>query len=181
MGIASIDTLLEAEANGNRLKYLYFWSHEPTDAIGPQCLSQWYPAPFVIEGVTYPTAEHWMMAAKARLFGDAEAEAAVLAAAHPGKAKRIGREVRGFDEASWVRRREAIAVAGNVAKFGGSPQLQDYLRATGDRVLVEASATDRIWGIGMTAADPRAALPSEWLGLNLLGFALMRVRTILQA
>ena len=47
---------------------------------------------------------------------------------------------------------------------------------TGDAVLVEASPVDRIWGIGLAADDPRARDPSIWLGLNLLGFALMKVR-----
>jgi predicted NAD-dependent protein-ADP-ribosyltransferase YbiA (DUF1768 family) len=40
---------------------------------------------------------------------------------------------------------------------------------------------DRIWGIGLTADDPRAATPSTWRGLNLLGFALMAARDQLAA
>jgi ribA/ribD-fused uncharacterized protein len=46
---------------------------------------------------------------------------------------------------------------------------------------VEASPLDRVWGIGLTADDPRAADPSSWLGLNLLGEALMEVRSRLSA
>jgi ribA/ribD-fused uncharacterized protein len=47
-------------------------------------------------------------------------------------------------------------------------------------VLVEASPLDRIWGIGLSASDPRAADPEQWLGLNLLGQALMEARSILR-
>lgn len=47
---------------------------------------------------------------------------------------------------------------------------------TADRVLVEASPVDAIWGIGLAASDPLAAEPATWQGLNLLGFALMEVR-----
>ena len=50
---------------------------------------------------------------------------------------------------------------------------------TRERILVEASPLDRIWGIGLAAADPAAAAPSTWNGLNLLGFALMDARDTL--
>ena len=55
-------------------KYLYFWGHTPKQAgtVGPECLSQWYPAPFEVDGVRFATAEHYMMWGKARLFGDEE-------------------------------------------------------------------------------------------------------------
>lgn len=69
---------------------------------------------------------------------------------------------------------------GSTAKFGGHPELKDFLLATHGRVLVEASPVDRIWGIGLTAEDDRAASPSTWRGLNLLGFALMTARDILR-
>jgi ribA/ribD-fused uncharacterized protein len=67
-------------------------------------------------------------------------------------------------------------VAGSVHKFGQDPALRAHLLGTGSRVLVEASPRDRIWGIGLTADDDRAARPQLWQGLNLLGFALMEAR-----
>ena len=69
----------------------------------------------------------------------------------------------------------------NLAKFGQDPALRSYLLGTGSRILVEASPQDRVWGIGLVASDPRAADPSTWLGLNLLGEALMEVRSRLSA
>lgn len=71
-------------------------------------------------------------------------------------------------------------VAGNLAKFGQHTDLREYLLGTGDRVLVEASPLDRVWGIGLAADDERAVSPDQWRGLNLLGFALMQVRETLR-
>ncbi|MEV6164399.1 NADAR family protein [Streptomyces sp. NPDC052052] len=178
-----MDDLLARTARGQRVKYLRFWGHRPRPdgRIGASCLSQWWPAPFTVDGVTYASAEHWMMAGKARLFGDAEAEDRAVAAKSPAQAKKVGRLVRGFDEAVWERERYALVVAGSIHKFGGHPQLREFLLNTGDRVLVEASPMDRIWGIGLAADDPRAENPATWRGLNLLGFALMDARTALRA
>jgi ribA/ribD-fused uncharacterized protein len=170
--------LRAAEAAGQPLDLLPFWGHKPTrtGAIGAGCLSRWWPVTFTVDGVAYPSAEHWMMAGKARLFGDEDGLATVLRAASPGAAKAAGRKVSGFDEESWAAARYDIVVAGNRAKFGQHQDLRHFLLSTGKKVLVEASPYDRIWGIGMAATHPDVACPSAWRGLNLLGFALMEVR-----
>ncbi|MET8489214.1 NADAR family protein [Streptomyces tendae] len=182
-GIDSREALLARVRAGARIKYLCFWGHRPRPdgSIGPSCLSQWWPSPFTVDGVQYATAEHWMMAGKARLFADAEAERRVLAAAHPAGAKKAGRLVRGFDEAVWERERFRIVVEGSVHKFASDPALRAFLLGTGGRVLVEASPVDRVWGIGLAADDEAAQDPERWRGPNLLGFALMAARERLRA
>lgn len=180
--IDSAEALIRAARAGARIKYLHFWGHRPRPdgQLSASCLSQWWPSPFVVDGVEYATAEHWMMAGKARLFGDAEAERRAVAAGHPAGAKKAGRLVRNFDEETWRRERFGIVTEGSVHKFAADPDLRDYLLGTGDRVLVEASPVDRVWGIGLAATD-EAADPSRWRGLNLLGFALMEARERLRA
>ncbi|MEU8520657.1 NADAR family protein [Streptomyces sp. NPDC048577] len=170
--------LTEQVSRGERVKWLHFWGHRPSPygRLSASCLSQWWPSPFEADGVRYATAEHWMMAAKARLFGDAEAERAALSAAGPAQAKYAGRLVRGFEEAVWERERFGIVVEGSVHKFSSDEALRGFLVGTGRRVLVEASPLDRVWGIGLAAGDPRATDPARWRGLNLLGFALMEAR-----
>lgn len=167
---------------GEALEYLYFWGHTPSadGRVGKECLSQWYPAPFEVEGVRYASAEHFMMSGKARLFGDAEADAKILAAATPAEAKTLGRAVRGFDERRWAERRSALVVRGNVAKFGQHPAAKAFLLGTGRRVLVEASPRDCVWGVGLGAERAAAVGPAGWRGLNLLGFALMEARAQLR-
>jgi len=166
-----------AVAAGSRPKFLFFWGHTPRGAgADKSCLSQWFEAPFIVDGDDYPTAEHYMMAGKARLFEDEAILDAILDAEHPADAKKLGRKVRGFEQARWEASRIEIVVRGNVEKFRQNPGLQSFLLNTRDRVLVEASPRDRIWGIGLDAKDPDAYDPQEWRGLNLLGFALMEAR-----
>ncbi|REE63725.1 hypothetical protein BX257_6380 [Streptomyces sp. 3212.3] len=181
--IDSRESLVGAVRAGARVKYLHFWGHRPRrdGQMGASCLSQWWPSPFTVDGVAYATAEHWMMASKARLFGDAGAEREVLQASSPALAKKVGRLVRGFDDVIWARERFGIVVEGSVHKFSAHEELRAFLLATGDRVLVEASPVDRVWGIGIAADDERAADPERWRGPNLLGFALMAARERLAA
>jgi ribA/ribD-fused uncharacterized protein len=173
------DLIAHVAAN-HPVRWLFFWGHtggKDTKA----CLSQWFPAPFVVAGERFATAEHWMMAGKAELFGDAEHRAQILDAPSPAAAKALGRKVRGFDKAAWDAAKFGIVADGNVHKFGQDPDLRAFLLATGDRMLVEAAPRDRIWGIGMGANHEHATNPRLWRGQNLLGFALMEARARLRA
>jgi ribA/ribD-fused uncharacterized protein len=178
MDARTVDQLLGFLLDGGQPDFLMFWGHRPPSAggVGKGCLSQWWPVTFTVDGVTYHSAEHFMMAAKALLFDDIETAERIRQAPHPAAAKALGREVRGFDEQRWADRRFDLVVAGNLAKFGQHRDLRDFLLGTGRKVLVEASPRDAIWGIGLAADDDRAASPENWRGLNLLGFALMEVR-----
>lgn len=179
---ATVEEVIRLSASGAPLRFLCFYGHSvPSDgSIGSTCLSQWYPAPFVVGGTRYPTAEHWMMAGKARLFADDEMLEVILASRTPSEAKKAGRRVRGFRPSDWEAARFDLVVGGNVHKFSQNEALRDYLLATGDAVLVEASPRDRIWGIGMSATNPNATIPARWRGRNLLGFALMQARARLK-
>ncbi|HWD06893.1 MAG TPA: NADAR family protein [Amycolatopsis sp.] len=179
----TFDELCRALDRGRRFTYLPFWGYrpDPGNRIGAGCLSQWWPASFEADGSLFPTAEHYLMWRKATLFGDETAAAQILEAQHPRQAKALGQAVRGFDEAVWHAQRFAIVVAGNTAKFGQNAGLAEYLARTGDRVLVEASPVDRVWGIGLGPGDQRVQEPRSWRGLNLLGFALMEVRQAVRA
>lgn len=169
--------LLTAEAEGRLPGFVAFWSERALAPYpGPWVLSQWWESPFSLDGVTYRTAEAYMMAEKARLFGDEDSLALILAAEDPGETKRLGREVTPFDPETWNARRYDVVVRGNVAKFTAHDDLRAYLLSTAPRVLVEASPVDRVWGIGWSAADAEAQRPGAWRGANLLGFALMDVR-----
>ncbi|WP_433550601.1 NADAR family protein [Micromonospora zamorensis] len=180
--VSSVAELSGAVRAGARVKFLFFWGHQPQrdGSIGAGCLSQWWPAPFTLNGQRFATTEHHMMWRKATLFGDHATATKILTVAHPHAAKTLGRQVTDFDQQTWEQHRYDIVVAGNTAKFDQHPTLRTYLLGTGKRVLVEASPLDRVWGIGLAADHPHATDPARWRGLNLLGFALMHTRTILR-
>ena len=142
----------------------------------PAVFGQWTESVFVVDGVTYVCAEQFMMAEKARLFGDEATRARILAAASPREHKALGRKVRNFDDAVWKANRERIVMAGSRAKFTQNAALRDALLATAGTELVEASPFDRIWGVGLSMDNPAIEDPANWRGKNLLGRILTRLR-----
>ncbi|AWH84803.1 DUF1768 domain-containing protein [Flavobacterium album] len=159
-------------------EYLFFWGHQPSKdgSITKSCFSQWWESAFTVDGTEYKSAEHWMMAKKAALFGDSEMEARILECITPVEAKKLGREVRGYDDALWTANRYNIVMQGNYHKFSQNEALKNFLLSTGDHILVEASPVDPIWGIGLEENSADAFQPENWRGLNLLGFAIMEAR-----
>jgi len=140
--------------------------------------SQWYASPFTVDDVAYANAEQFMMADKARTFGDFSTLAKIMATKSPKTIKALGRAVRPFDSGIWDRRKFATVVRGTLAKFSDprNAALKAALLATGDSILAEASPYDTIWGIGLGEDHPNARVPSRWRGTNYLGIALMDVR-----
>jgi ribA/ribD-fused uncharacterized protein len=180
--ILNIEFLLKETRSGKRVKYIFFWGHRPRKdgQIGKQCFSQWWPCSFEIDGIKYPSAEVYMMAEKARLFGDEKILNKKLTCSNPGAAKKYGREIKHFNENVWNQNRFDIVVRGNKAKFEQNGELKQFLLNTKNRIIVEASPVDKIWGIGLAGDDVHAENPEKWNGLNLLGFALMKVRSMLR-
>jgi ribA/ribD-fused uncharacterized protein len=177
----NLEWLLSKIESGQSIKYLFFWGHTPPKKkkVNASCLSQWYEAGFTVNGHYYPTAEHWIMAEKARLFKDKEIEEQILASHSPGEAKALGRKVRNFDQKLWEEKAFEIVIEGNYHKFSQNPELKTFLLQTKNRILVEASPVDDIWGIGMAKDHPDVMNPSKWKGKNLLGFALMEARGLI--
>ncbi|MDO4258254.1 MAG: NADAR family protein [Actinomycetaceae bacterium] len=174
----SVEELQRAVNAGKKPDYLFFFGHQPSPngELTRACLSQWWTAPFTVDGHHFPTAEHYMMWRKATLFGDDAIAEQILQAPSPAAAKQLGRKVTPFDPDVWGQECFEIVVAGSVAKFSSTPELRDFLLATGKKVLVEAAPRDRVWGIGMGKDNENAQNPARWRGSNLLGFALMEAR-----
>ena len=181
MTIYNLADLIERHDRGDNLEYLFFYGHDKFDnCITNTCLSQWYDCCFTIDGIEYHTAEQYMMYQKAMLFNDTEVASEILNSYNPREYKKLGRLVRNFDPFIWEKNKYFIVVKGNTYKFLQNKELGDFLFNTGDKILVEASPFDKIWGIGLSKNNPDCKNPNTWRGSNLLGFALMQTRDILR-
>lgn len=163
---------------GKPMDYLFFF--RPTRHVTLKgVLSQWFMSEFSDNGITYSSAEKYMMAQKALLFGDSSVFEQIMCEDDPSKLKKYGRLVKGFRDDVWDKEKYRIVLKGNILKFSSDPALFEALMETGDSVLVEASPYDNVWGIKMDELDPYRFCPHNWRGENLLGQALMETRSIL--
>lgn len=158
--------------------HIYFYG-------GP--FSQWAECRFnakVPDGESWEfnTAEKYMMLCKAAFFEDKESYEAIIRSDNPAAAKAMGRKVKGFDIDKWNEVARDVVFTGNLAKFTSTPTWKRIILETGNRILVEGSPTDRMWGVGLAYDDPRILDEKNWRGTNWLGEVLMEVReSILQS
>lgn len=178
----SIEKICHRFQAGEELEFMFFWGHTKNKKgkITKACFSQWYLSDFQVDGILYSCAEKYMMAEKARLFNDYETLEEILCAKDQPEIKALGRKIKNFNEEIWNKEKYNIVKKGNLAKFSQDKNLKEFLLSTEDKIIVEASPYDCIWGIGMSANDENITNPREWKGENLLGFALMEVRELLQ-
>ena len=168
-----IDTLVEmAKDNG----VIGFWKVGSSHGY----MSQWAHSEFEYMGDKFYSAEQYMMWSKALLFGDEKIAKRILKSKSSKEQKKLGREVKGFKQKLWKCNREKIVIQGNLLKFSQNPDLKAKLVSTGEKVLVEASPSDSIWGIGLRPNDPNVQDPILWKGENLLGKCLMVVRGLIK-
>ena len=145
----------------------------------PHWGAQWLKCEFVVDGITFNCAEQFMMYQKAKLFNDRRTAEHILTLTEPKLMKASGRKVTPFDENKWNEHSMRIVTEGNLAKFSQNPSLKAALLATAEKVIVEASPLDTIWGIGV-GVEKAVASRENWRGQNKLGQCLMAVRTQLR-
>lgn len=173
--------IIDRYNSGEPMEFIFFWGHTANPGkIKKSCFSQWYACEFEVDGQKYHTAEQFMMAQKALLFGDHATYEKIMAADNPKDYKALGRLVKNFIPTVWDENKLQIVVKGNIAKFSQNEAIREFLLGTGDKVLVEASPYDEIWGVKLGMNDPKIQDPNNWRGENLLGCALMETRDILR-
>lgn len=164
------------------IEFEFFWSGiysqwDPSDftvVIPKNDLSEKYP-------FTFNRAEQFMMWSKAFMFGDTQTADAILNSSDPAEQKRLGRNASGFINDVWVQNAQDVVLIGNLAKFSQDHTKLKKLINTNNRLLVESSPKDRIWGIGLHKTDIRALDPNKWLGTNWLGIAITHVKELMNS
>lgn len=178
----SVEKICEKFELEQNLEFIFFWGHTKNKKgkITKACFSQWYLSDFIVNEVLYNCAEKYMMAEKARLFKDYETLEQILNANDQPEIKALGRKIRNFEKELWNKEKYNIVKKGNLAKFSQSEELKKFLLGTEEKIIVEASPYDCIWGVGLSDSEECINNPKEWKGENLLGFALMEVRDLLK-
>ena len=148
-------------------KYVFFWGSE---------FSNWFECRFKYKNLNFYNSEQAFMWEKAVFFGDMVTAALILKTPSPSQCKKLGRIVVNFKADVWLREGYVIMIAINIAKFSQNLKLKAILLSTEDKILVEASPYDTIWGIGLYHEDDKVLDIRNWRGMNLLGKALMEVR-----
>lgn len=141
------------------------------------CFSNFYPCEFKDDNEnTFYSSEQYFMYCKALMFEDNKMATKILRNKSPALAKKYGRLVKNYSEDVWEVFREDIMTDALRFKFNQNPVLARKLKLTGNAILVEASPTDKIWGVGLSLTSILIYNKTKWKGLNLLGKCLMRVR-----
>lgn len=158
---------------------VFFFSGNPT-LDENKYLSNMYEAPIQVDGITFPTVEHYFQWSKAKMFGDGEIESKILKTSSPKSVKNYGKKVKDFKEEEWNAKKENIMRIAVKAKFTQHAELRKKLQDTGSKPLAEANPRDKYWGIGTSSDTSKAKDPSKWPGKNVLGKILEEIRTELK-
>ena len=156
---------------------LCIWEEEKLVSFWGSCFSNFYPAKFTVGENEYLTSEQYFMFQKAMYFNDTEIAELIKNTEHPRDCKKLGRKVRGFDEAQWNKVKYNIMYDAVLAKFSQNEELKKALLYFRNKAynFVEGSPYDKIWGVGIYYNDPLIADKKNWKGENLLGKCLDEV------
>lgn len=162
--------------NGIYHKAVFF--HKPEEPDG--FLSNWYPAEFDLDGLHFSSTEQYIMYRKCVILGDEESAKKVLATNDTAQQQTIGQSAKPYNAILWEGLRQVVALHGLAAKFNQNSDLRDKLFATGDAYLVECAYSDKTWACGCGLNEESRKDIDQWKGKNILGFALMQVRSYLK-
>jgi ribA/ribD-fused uncharacterized protein len=155
---------------------IFFYGHSNANKLA--CFSNWYISQFKVRNIPFifHNTEQYLMFMKAKLFEDTDIGLEIAKEHDPRKVKKLGRKVSNFKQDVWDDAKYDIMCDGLYHKFNSHNYLKACLLKTNDKIIVEASPSDSIWGIGMSIDTAMNSDIKDWRGNNLLGYALMDVR-----
>ena len=171
---ASTGGVRDLKINGKTVPAIFF--HKPDEPYG--WLSNWYLCDFELDGMKFSSVEQYIMYQKCVLFGDDASAKKIMSTDDPAQQQAIARNASGYIENVWKGYRQIIAEKALYAKFTQDDLLREKLLITQEMGiwLVECARSDKNWACGIGLDDDRRLNASNWTGMNILGFALMKVR-----
>lgn len=158
---------------------VFFFSGSP-ELNADKEFSNMFEAPMQVDGLTFPTVEHYFQWSKAKMFGDEEAATNIMKTASPKSVKAYGKKVKNFEKDKWEEKKNEIMKIALKAKFSQHPELRNKLQDTGTKLLAEANPRDKYWGIGTSFDTSKAKDPAKWPGKNVVGNMLQELRSELK-
>ena len=149
--------------------------HNPDESYG--FLSNWYLSDFTVDGIKFSSMEQYMMYQKAVVFKDKDIASQIMKTNEVARIKDFGKQVSNYNDTVWNGMKQIVIYKGLLEKFRQNEKLKKALLDTGDDILAECAVSDKIWGIGLSMKDSNRHDIKRWKGQNLLGFALMLVRS----
>lgn len=141
---------------------IYFY--KTSDEYG--CFSNFAHYPFIVDGVTWHTSEHYFQAHK---FLDQEYFDKIRMAESPMKAANLGRSRKVNIRDDWENVKDDIMRKAVYEKFKQNEQILHILLSTENHEIIEATTNDYYWGCGKDGS-----------GKNMLGKILMETRQALR-
>ncbi|MFO5494776.1 MAG: NADAR family protein [Cuspidothrix sp.] len=129
------------------------------------CFSNFSPHGIEMEGIYWPTVEHYYQGQKFVGTTDASIIPLIHDAPTPEEAAALGRCPSRRLRPDWELVKTQVMRVGVLQKFITHPDIREILLITGDEMLIENSPTDYFWGCG-----------ANHTGENHLGKILMSVR-----
>ena len=139
-------------------------------------LSNFFPAPFTLNGINYISSEQFIQASKAQYFGDTDMLNQVMGCKTSADCKDFSRKIRGVDSAKWDSVAADVCRVGIREKFVQNPILLEILvRRTSNKRIVEC-AKDRLWGTGTALAQENCLNSDRWITPGIMGKLLEEIR-----
>ena len=130
------------------------------------CFSNFSPHGFELDGLWWPTSEHYFQAQK---FLGVQHLEEIRWAKTPAGAAKMGRERSRPLRKDWEEIKEDVMERGLLCKFQSHKDIGEILLSTKDELIVENAPEDYYWGCGKDGS-----------GKNRLGVILMKMRIRLQ-
>jgi ribA/ribD-fused uncharacterized protein len=132
------------------------------------------------EPLLFNCGEQAMMAGKASLFGDLEIRDEIMKKETPKEQKALGRDVTPFNQKTWDAVNIPLVTMICYSRGAQDDEVFDFVMASGNKSLVEGSAYDKVWGVGVDYTDRRIENEANWIGEGRLTNAWEDARMLLR-